>query len=129
MEEKFQDQPLKGVKIRTFNTCMILASSVIFIFLIYNSVVMPSQYHKLVTSTDEYIVCEKDATSLSQASDYLTEQVRLYVQNMDITYMERYFEEVHVTRRRENALEELERHETTDAVKTRWNPPCSALMI
>ena len=117
MEEKYETQPLKGVKIRTLNTCMMLLSSVIFIFLIYNSVVMPSQYHQLVTSTDEYIVCEKDATSLSQASDYLTEQVRLYVQNMDITYMDRYFEEVHVTRRRENALEELERHETTDTVR------------
>ena len=78
MEEKYETQPLKGVKIRTLNTCMMLLSSVIFIFLIYNSVVMPSQYHQLVTSTDEYIVCEKDATSLSQASDYLTEQVRLY---------------------------------------------------
>ena len=117
MVENVQNQSLKGVKIRTFNTCMMFLSSVIFVFLIYNSVVMPSQYHQLVTSTDEYILCEKDATSLSQASDYLTEQVRLYVQNMDITYMERYFEEVHVTRRRENALEELERHETTDAVK------------
>ena len=118
MKENVQNQPLKGVKIRTFNTCMILISSVIFIFLIYNSVIMPSQYHRLVTSTDEYIACEKDATSLSQASDYLTEQVRLYVQNMDITYMERYFEEVHVTRRREKALEELKRRDTTDAVKS-----------
>ena len=101
-----QTKQTKGLRIRVLNTCMIVLSCIIFLFLIYNTAVMPSQYHQFITGTDEYIACDEDAAELSQASDYLTEQVRLYVQNMDPIYMERYFEEVNVTRRRENALEE-----------------------
>ena len=87
-------QTLKGVKIRTFNIFMIAVSCVVFLCLIYNTVIMPAHYHHLIDHTDEYILCENDANSLSAASDYLTEQVRLYVENMDIQYMENYFEEL-----------------------------------
>ena len=105
---------IKGVRIRTFNACMIVLSCAVFFCLIYNTVRMPAQYHQLIIHTDEYMTCEEDASSLSAASDYLTEQVQYYTQNMDMKYMERYFEEVRVTHRREKALEDLESHETTD---------------
>ena len=51
------------------------------------------------------------------ASDYLTEQVRLYVQNMDVKYMDAYFEEANVTCRREKALEELQNHEISNDIR------------
>ena len=110
-------QTLKGVKIRTFNIFMIAVSCVVFLCLIYDTVIMPAHYHHLIAHTDEYILCENDANSLSAASDYLTEQVRLYVENMDIRYMDNYFEEIHVAQRREKALAELSSHDTTDAVR------------
>lgn len=116
MEQKEKKQ-IRGIKIRSFNACMIVLSCMIFVCLIYNTVIMPSQYNELITHTNEYRACEEDAAELSRASDYLTEQVRLYVENMDIQYMENYFREVHESKRRENALAELENHETTAAVR------------
>lgn len=108
---------VKGIKIRTFNTCMIALSCLIFVCLICNTITMPGQYRTFITGTEDYIVCETDAARMSTASDYLTEQVRLYVENMDIRYMENYFTEVNVTRRRENALAELQQHETSQSVQ------------
>ena len=118
MENKTQENKTRGLRIRTLNACMIIVSCIIFSFLISCTAVMPSQYRKLITSTNEYIACAEDASSLSIASDYLTEQVQLYVQNMDIVYMQRYFEEVNETRRREKALEELNRHDISDSIRT-----------
>lgn len=108
---------ITGIKIRTFNMLMILLSSLIFVCLIFNTLKMPGQYHDLIVSSDEYMTCEKDAADLSSASDYLTEQVRLYVENMDIQNMQNYFTEANETRRREKALEELGQHETTQSVR------------
>ena len=56
---------------------------------------------------DEYIICEKSAKQLQEASDYLTEQVRLYAMTGETQYRDNYFEEVKVTRRREHALDSL----------------------
>lgn len=103
--------PLHGVRIRTFNTCMIVLSSIVFIFLIANTMLLSRQYHQFIVYTQEYIACEGDASMLSAASDYLTEQVRLYTQSMDMQYMEGYFTEINETKRRDSALEDLQRFE------------------
>ncbi|MDE5879029.1 MAG: GGDEF domain-containing protein, partial [Desulfovibrio sp.] len=42
-----------------------------------------------------------------RGSDYLTEQVRLFVQTLDKDYADRYFEELNSTQSREKALEKL----------------------
>ena len=68
---------------------------------------MQKEYDQLAVSTSEYMTCEEYALQLNAASDYLTEQVRLYAINMDPCYMEAYFEE-YGSKRRENALANLE---------------------
>lgn len=77
---------------------------------------MLRKYNQLIEHTEEYIACEANAAMLNEASDYLTQQVQLYVQNMEVKYMDRYFEEVHVNRRRETALEILKEHNRNEAV-------------
>ena len=114
MGMKQEKDSIKGVRIRTFNTCMIVLSCIVFVGLIVSTILMPARFHRLVEHTDEYMKCEESAVSLGKASDYLTEQVRLYVQNMDVEYMEHYFEEVHVTQRRETALKDLEQYHVSD---------------
>ena len=66
------------------------------------------EFRVLQTTTEQYILCEKAATNLRDGSDYLTEQVRLYVMTSQQTYLDNYFEEADHTRRRENALAALE---------------------
>ena len=61
----------------------------------------------MLQTTEQYVTCESAAKDLQDGSDYLTEQVRLYVMTGQQEYMENYFKEANVTCRREHALEEL----------------------
>ena len=65
------------------------------------------EFQALQQATEQYIQCENSAKQMQDGSDYLTEQVRLYAMTRRTKYRDLYFEEVNVTRRRENALETL----------------------
>jgi diguanylate cyclase (GGDEF)-like protein len=79
---------------------------------------MAVRYKFLTESTQDYISCQEDAAQLTEASDYLTEQVRLYVVNMDPAYMNAYFDELNTEKRRNHALEDLQQHHSDDEIYT-----------
>lgn len=107
---KQKNSELKGLKISAFNTWMILISCVLYVFLLLATVYASRNYEQLVVITDEYIHLEDAAKDIMKASDYLTEQVRLYAQTLNPEHARLYFEEANVTRRRENALEIMGAH-------------------
>lgn len=78
------------------------------ILLVFVSSECTQQFAALQTATDEYIECENQASELQAASDYLAEQVRLFVVTGQREYMDLYFEEKDVTRRQEKAFAYLE---------------------
>lgn len=115
--ENRENSRVGGIKIRTFNICIIILSGILYIFLLSSTAGLSGKYHELIEHNDEYIACEEQASMLTKGSDYLTEQVRLYAQNMDVKYMEAYFEEANMTRRRDKALEELEKQDPAEEVR------------
>lgn len=104
------DTKIKGIKLRNLSRAMIISSTIIFICLIIRVFSISVSYKELIKIRDEYNKCRNDAISLQAASDYLTQQVRLYVINGDLEYLNNYFYEVNVAQRREKAIEELETH-------------------
>ena len=84
---------------------MVITTVVGLIFFVL-SYLGSKQFYMLQT-TEQYVTCESAAKDLQDGSDYLTEQVRLYVMTGQQEYMENYFKEANVTCRREHALEEL----------------------
>ncbi len=54
---------------------------------------------------------------MRDGSDYLTEQVRLYAVTGERQYMEAYFKEKNITKRREKGLEELEKYESSQSTE------------
>ena len=88
---------IKGIKIRNFNTCMIVVACVLYAMLIYATMQMTARYNAFVKYNEEHIACREAAAQMNAASDYLTEQVRLFTQNMDIHHMELYFQEADIT--------------------------------
>ena len=97
----------KGIKIRMLNAAIIVAACILYLLLLHVTAFKNARYFELAEQTKEYIACERSSHVLYQASDYLTEQVRLFAQNMDIDNMNLYFEEANETKRRENAIKEL----------------------
>ncbi len=108
MEQK-EKKPVKGIRIRTVNLIMILISCILYVLLILATVRVSRKYEDVHHSMDDYIAWEENNALLTEGSAYLTEQVRLYVITKDPEYMDHYFTEVQVTRRRERALAQLEK--------------------
>lgn len=102
MEEERRD--IRGLRISTFNIWMIIAAGILYIGLLLVGMYTTRRYEELVTTTDDYIRLTETADEVHAASDYLTEQVRLYVQTLNVEHARLYFEEANVTRRREGAL-------------------------
>lgn len=68
------------------------------------------EFYILKKATDQYIVCEEAAKKLQDGSDYLTEQVRLYVMTGESKYMKLYLKEANETKRRETSLKQLQKY-------------------
>ena len=105
------DKKIKGIKITTLNMSMIVLSLIVFVLLIGGTFSLNRKYESLINNTDDYMLCEKAAGDLSNASDYLTEQVRLFTVNYDSRNMFNYFEEANSVQRREKALDSLKNNE------------------
>ena len=121
---KEKQRDIKGVRIRTANFFMIGMSCVLYILLLAATIHVSSRYKVVHLSMDDYIACERNGALLREGSAYLTEQVRLYTVTADPQYMEDYFQEVQVARRREQALEALGESYSED---TRYRYLVSAL--
>lgn len=98
---------VRGIRVRTINFIMIFLSCVLYITLLAVTYRSSQNYQSMVEATDLYIRCQENAAMLSDASDYLTDQARMFTVTMDPVHMENYFEEVHVDCRRKKALEGL----------------------
>ena len=109
MEEKKKKQ-VRGIRISTVNMIMIFISCALYVLLITATVRVSDRYKDVHSSMDDYIAFEENEALLTDTdicSAYLTEQVRLYTVTLEPQYMEAYFTEANVTKRRETALEEL----------------------
>jgi len=98
---------IKGLKIRSFNIGTIVVAFILYSALLCVTVVMSLKYDRMLEANDNFTASQADAKQVERASDYLTEQVRLYAINMEPKYMENYFYEVNTERNREEALEDL----------------------
>lgn len=105
MEEK---KKVRGIRISTVNMIMIFISCALYILLITATIRVSDRYKDVHSSMDDYIVFEENEALLMDGSAYLTEQVRLYTVTLEPEYMEQYFMEANVLKRRETALEQLQ---------------------
>ena len=67
-----------------------------------------AQFEKLKTITQDYVLCEETATQLKDGSQYLTDSVRLATMTGEQRYIDQYFNEVNVSKRRDNAVSTLQ---------------------
>ena len=97
----------QGIPIRKLNYIMAGITLIVSVVLLVVSYRTLAVYAALQQKTDASVRGQQSAQAMQNASDYLTEQARCFVETGDRTYLDNYFEETDVTRRRENALTEL----------------------
>lgn len=107
----------QGLRISTLSLISIIATVISTIVLVISIMQCSSEFQKLKVTIKHYMAGEGAFRNLEGASDYLTEQVRLFVVTGDIRYEKLYFNEVNTNRRRELAVEGLKEHyENIEAV-------------
>ena len=65
-------------------------------------------YLRMEKASERYIIAQQAAANLEAGSDTLTEAVRSFVVTGEIQYLQNYFTEANVTRRRDKAVSDLE---------------------
>lgn len=95
------------IRIQTISTWNIIATVMVAIVFTMISRQGAETFRMYQTKTEQYILCENAAREIQEGSDYLTEQVRLYVMTGRAEYLDSYVHEINVTKRRETALDEL----------------------
>ena len=104
-------------------TCFMILALVVAVALIACETMLARGYARNVEASDRNIDARQAASDLEMASDWLTENVRSFVVTGDISYMDNYFEELEVTKRRDAAVQTLEElreddGETDDALNS-----------
>ncbi|MBQ7637171.1 MAG: GGDEF domain-containing protein [Lachnospiraceae bacterium] len=97
----------KGIHLRTLSYYLMFASLVIGLVSIFGMVNVYSKYKGMLISSSDYGNARDSIYNLKEGSDYLTEQVRQYAITGNRAYMENYFYEADVRRRRDTAVEEM----------------------
>jgi len=112
---------MKNKKAVSIKTICLIATSIIAVissFLFASLFLLSREFNEVQQSTSDYMSWKQTALDVREASDYLTDQVRYYVFNKNKMYMDNYFEEANVTKRRDKAIEVIEEYlPNTDALK------------
>lgn len=101
----------QGLSIRAIHGAMALVTLVISAVLLVTTFRANAGYAVMRENTEDYIRWERDANELQIASDYLTEQVRCFAETGDRGFLDNYFTEANVTRRRDRALDSIRSYE------------------
>lgn len=107
MKERKNGSSVRGVSVRHVSLGIMALSVLLYAALLVVSFRAAGEFNDMKSATDLYISCQEDAALVSTGSDYLTEQVRMFAFTKDRKYMENYFHEINVDRRRDRAMEQL----------------------
>jgi len=105
-------------KIRVVNVCAIafVLMACIGVLVLYTMDMSMRSVTELQDISDRYVKEEEAVSAMREASDYLTSQSREYVVMGDKKFLDNYFNEVNVTKRRDNALELLREMEVNENI-------------
>ncbi len=97
-----------GISIRNIQVVVAILTLLISAALLVVTYKLSGEYDTMLHDSEEYIRLEESSKRLMEASDYLTDEARFFVQTGKIEHLENYVEEVNETKRREKAVEALE---------------------
>lgn len=98
-----------GIQLGTANLFFALLALVAAIALFVSDISVARGYQRMEEASDRYIAAQLAASDMESGSDYLTDRVRCFVVTGDVEYLRDFIEEVEITKRRDRAVENLEK--------------------
>ena len=109
------NESFKGIKVQKINAVLMIFGCLLTVLVFISTFCIRNKYKTVVHSMNDYAECTKAINQMMETSDFLTNQVRLFCINKEISYMDNYFYEIKVLRQRNHALEVLELTHNSDA--------------
>lgn len=97
------------IHLRTVSFIFLALMLALSAVLITSALKVPLQFQHFEKNTVQFQKVAQSAVSLQEASDFLTDESRLFAITGDWTHLEHYFFEVNENKRREKALEEIKK--------------------
>ncbi len=107
-ENNEKNTPRTGLQLRTAIYFFAIIAVAIAVALFVADLSVTRGYQRMEQASDRYIAAQMAASDMESISDYLTEQARCFVVTGEMEYLFNFFEEVDVTRRRDQAVDNLE---------------------
>ena len=117
MNRRFYNPKKDGIKIRSINFCMLILCCVLCAGVFISAFHQKSQYNTIIKNMTSYARCTKAVNEFRDTSDFLTNQVRLFLVNQDVSYAEKYFHEYYEVRNRERSLNYITELHSDDSIK------------
>ena len=86
------------------------------VFLLVLLFLIRNNYRNEVSTVNDYIECDRALSDFVKASNYLTNQSRLFVVNHDTIYLNNYLDEIKNKKTRRNSVDIIELSHSNDGV-------------
>jgi len=106
----------EGISLRKIHSWLIVIVVLLSCLLIYTTYRVSSSFIHVKTASEENIALGNAVHGLMDASDYLTEMVQRFAITGDSRFMEQYYFEAFASKRREQALAELQKNQNATEV-------------
>ena len=106
----------EGISLRVLHVAMVVCAVIISLLLIFSTYQSSNVFNTLNKATGNYIVRQEAAHELMEASDYLTEMVQRFTLEGDTKYLDNYFEEAFVSKRREASISSMAESEAEEVL-------------
>ena len=98
----------RGLPLRTAAVFFVIIALLAAAALFASALFVSRGYRRMVDARERYLSAQTAAADLESGSDDLTDLVRCFVVTGKLTYLDDFFNEVNVVKRRDRAVEELE---------------------
>ena len=121
MKKRMYNPNKDGIKIRNINLLMVILCTFLCAGVFISVFQLKSKYKSIIKNMEEYAVCTKAVDDFRNTSDYLTNQVRFFLIQQDMSYAENYFKEYSQDKNREKAVELLCSFHQNDPIQVNMN--------
>ena len=97
-----------GIQLKTASVFFVVIALIAAAALLIADLSVARGYQRMAAASDRYIAAQFAASDMESGSDYLTDRVRCFVVTGEMQYLKDFIEEVEVTKRRDNAVVNLE---------------------
>ena len=117
MKRRFYNPNKDGIKIRSINYSMMVLCFFLCAGVFISAFQQKSKYNNLIENMTTYSRCTKAVNDFRDTSDFLTNQVRLFLVQQDVSYAEQYFHEYYVVQNREHAVNLINEYHKDDTIQ------------